>query len=62
MGRPALNYIRTHISIDKKALQRLDAIVGEKGRAAFIRKALDQALDTVEEAQRIAAKSGKRDE
>lgn len=62
VGRPRLDYIRTHISIDAKALARLDAIVGEKGRAAFIRKALDQALDTVEEAQRIAAKSGKKAE
>ncbi|MDR7231407.1 metal-responsive CopG/Arc/MetJ family transcriptional regulator [Caulobacter sp. BE264] len=62
MGRPRLDYIRTHISIDAKALARLDAIVGEKGRAAFIRKALDQMLDAVEEAQRIAAKSSKKAE
>jgi len=56
VGRPRLDYIRTHISLDAKALARLDAIVGEKGRAAFIRKATNQMLDAVEEAQRIAAK------
>ncbi len=56
MGRPRLDYIRTHISFEKEALRRLDALVGEKGRAAFIRKATNQMLDAVEEAQRIAAK------
>lgn len=56
MGRPPLDYIRTHISFDREVLRRLDKIVGEKGRAAFIRKATNQMLDAVEEAQRIAAK------
>jgi metal-responsive CopG/Arc/MetJ family transcriptional regulator len=56
MGRPRLDYIRTHISIDRFALARLDRIVGEKGRAAFIRMALDQALDTAEAAHRIKVK------
>jgi hypothetical protein len=62
MGRPRLDYVRTHFSIDRKALARLDAIVGEKGRAAFVRMALDQMLDAVEEAQRIAAKGGRKPE
>ncbi len=62
MGRPVLNYIRTHISIDAKALARLDKIVGEKGRAAFIRMALDQALDTAEAAQKMTAKGGRKPE
>lgn len=62
MGRPALNYIRTHISIDRFSLARLDKIVGEKSRAAFIRMALDQALDTAEAAQRMATSAGKRSE
>lgn len=57
MGRPRLDYIRTHVSIDRFALMRLDMIVGEKGRAAFIRMALDQALDTAETAQRMALKT-----
>ncbi len=62
MGRPALNLTRTHISFEKETLRRLDALVGEKGRAAFIRKATDQMLNAVEEAQRIAAKGGKKAE
>lgn len=60
MGRPRLDYLRTHISIDRSAIARLDAIVGEKGRAAFIRKALDQMLDQVEEAQRIATDAARK--
>jgi hypothetical protein len=62
MGRPRLDYIRTHFSIDRRALARLDAIVGVKGRAAFVRKALDQMLDQVEEAQRIAAQAARKPE
>lgn len=62
MGRPRLDYVRTHFSIDRRALERLDAIVGEKGRAAFVRKALDQMLDQVEEAQRIAARAARKGE
>ncbi|NBB64666.1 hypothetical protein GVN18_36025 [Pseudomonas sp. ODNR1LW] len=57
MGRPPLNLTRTHISFEKESLRRLDALVGEKGRAAFIRQALDHALDTAEMAQRMAAKT-----
>lgn len=57
MGRPRLDLIRTHISIDRFALARLDKLVGEKGRSAFIRMALDQALDTAETAQRMVAKA-----
>ncbi len=57
MGRTRMDYIRTHFSIDRKALERLDKLVGDKGRAAFVRMALDQALDTAEAAQRIAAKN-----
>lgn len=57
MGRKRLDYIRTHFSIERNALARLDKLVGDKGRAAFVRMALDQALDTAEAAQRIATKS-----
>lgn len=62
MGRTRLDYIRTHVSIEAEALARLDRIVGEKGRAAFIRMALDQALDTAEAAQRLATKAGRKPE
>lgn len=58
MGRTRMDYIRTHFSITPEALARLDALVGDKGRAAFVRMALDQALDTAEAAQRIVTKSG----
>lgn len=58
MGRPALNFERTHISFDPRALARLDAIVGEKGRAEFIRMALDLALEVAEATQRAAIKTG----
>lgn len=60
MGRPFLDMIRTHISFDRQSLARLDALVGEKGRAAFVRRALDQALDTAEMAQQLAADQAKR--
>lgn len=60
MGRTRMNYIRTHFSIDRNALARLDKLVGDKGRAEFVRMALDQALDTAEAAQRIVTKSGRK--
>jgi len=58
MGRERLDHIRTHIGFDVKTLERLDAIVGPKGRAAFVRQAVDQMLDQVETAQRIAGQAG----
>lgn len=60
MGRPPLNMIRTHISFDPKTLQRLDALVGEKGRAAFVRKATDHMLDAVEASREIEADAKRR--
>lgn len=58
MGRRSMGYIRTHFSITPEALARLDKLVPHKGRAEFVRMALDQALDTAEAAQRIVTKSG----
>lgn len=60
MGRDRLDHIRTHIGFDKQTLARLDAIVGPKGRAAFVRQAVDQMLDQVETAQRIAGQAGRK--
>lgn len=60
MGRPALYLRRTHISFSTETLARLDAIVGEKGRAAFIRKATEQMLDAVELANKLTAEQAKR--
>ncbi|MDV3253362.1 hypothetical protein DevBK_18655 [Devosia sp. BK] len=59
MGRPPLYMIRIHTSVSAEALNRMDKIVGEKGRAAFIRKAIDQMLDTVEAAEEMKAKKSK---
>jgi len=60
MGRPPLKLLRTHIAFDPETLRRLDRIVGPKGRAAFIRDAVDKALDTVELAQKLEAEKAKR--
>lgn len=60
MGRPPLNLTRTHISFEKETLRRLDALVGEKGRAAFIRQAVDQMLDAVELSRRLEAEARAR--
>ena len=54
MGRPPLDYIRTHVSIEPEALARLDKLVGPKGRAEFIRRALNHALDMAEHGRRSA--------
>ncbi|MDO8800037.1 MAG: hypothetical protein Q7J39_06840 [Phenylobacterium sp.] len=53
---------RTHISFTKESLARLDALVGKKGRAEFVRMALDQALDTAEATQRMVVKGGRKPE
>ena len=59
MGRPPLYMIRIHTSLSAKALNRMDKIVGEKGRAAFIRKAVDQMLDAVEHTKELEARKSK---
>lgn len=60
MGRPPLMMLRTHISFPPETLDRIDRIVGEKGRAAFIRKAVDQLLDSVELTKKLEADQVKR--
>ena len=62
MGRPPLFMIRVHTSLTAHALNRMDKIVGEKGRSAFIRKAVDQLLDAVEAGEQMKAKKVKADE
>lgn len=59
MGRPPLYMIRIHTSLSAEALNRMDKIVGQKGRAAFIRKAVDQLLDAVEHTKELEAKKSK---
>lgn len=60
MGRPPLMMIRTHISFDPETLDRLDRIVGPKGRAEFVRQAVNRALDAYESAEKIKADAEKR--
>lgn len=60
MGRPPLMMLRTHISFPPETLARIDRIVGQKGRAAFVRKAVDQMLDAVELARKLEAQQVKR--
>lgn len=62
MGRPPLKMLRTHIAFSPETLRRLDRIVGPKGRAAFVRAAVDQALDTIELARKLEAEKGKKGE
>lgn len=60
MGRPPLMMLRTHISFPPETLRRIDAIVGAKGRAAFVRQAVDQMFDAVELSRKLEAEQGKR--
>jgi metal-responsive CopG/Arc/MetJ family transcriptional regulator len=62
MGRPPLHLLRTHISFAPETLDRIDRIVGEKGRSEFVRKAVDQLLDSVEHTEMLKAKQAKRGE
>ena len=60
MGRPPLMMLRTHISFPPETLKRLDALVGPKGRAEFVRKAVEQMLAAVEHSRELEAKEAKR--
>jgi metal-responsive CopG/Arc/MetJ family transcriptional regulator len=62
MDRPPLFIIRVHTSLTAHALNRMDKIVGEKGRSAFIRKAVDQMLDALEAGEQMKAKKAKAGE
>ena len=62
MGRPPLHLIRTRVSLDAETLARLDALVGEKGRAPFVRNAVKQMLDAVDFSRKLEAEAKGRDE
>lgn len=47
MGRPPLNHTRTHLHLPQEDLDRIDAIVGDKGRSKFIRDAIRAKLDQI---------------
>lgn len=55
MGRPALNVTPTVVRLTKKALDRIEALVGPNQRSAFIRQAVDEELKRRE----TALKKGK---
>lgn len=45
MGRPPLHMTTTHLNLPQDMLDRMDAIVGPKGRSKFARQAIGQLLD-----------------
>lgn len=45
MGRPPLHNVTTHMNLPQDLLDRMDAIVGPKGRSKFARQAIGQLLD-----------------
>lgn len=53
MGRPPLNLRRTHVAFPRETIEEIDALVGVKGRSAFIQKAVEQMLDAVRTAKRL---------
>lgn len=62
MGRPPLFLIRLHVSLTADALNRMDKIVGPKGRAKFVREAVEQRLDNIEKARKLDAATGPKSE
>lgn len=48
MGRPPLGNIATMVRLPAEMIKRIDAIVGRYGRAAFIRRAVADALNREE--------------
>jgi predicted DNA-binding protein len=45
MGRPPLHMKGTHVRLPEETMQRIDALVGNKRRAQFIREAIDRELE-----------------
>jgi hypothetical protein len=45
MGRPPLHMITTHLNLPQDLLDRMDALVGPRGRSKFARQAIGQLLD-----------------
>jgi len=48
MGRPPLNMQVTNVRFPAETLRRIDALVGEKQRASFIREAVARELERAE--------------
>ena len=58
MGRPPLGNISTHINLPQDLLDRMDAIVGPKGRSKFARQATGQLLDRLAPTEAITESNG----
>lgn len=50
MGRPKLNVKQVSVHLPVEICQRIDTLVGGYGRSAFIRQAIEKALDEAEKA------------
>ncbi|WP_090427948.1 hypothetical protein [Ensifer sp. OV372] len=48
MGRPPLDMKATLVRFPAETLERIDALVGDKHRAKFIREAVERELDRME--------------
>lgn len=51
MGRPALNVKRISVFLNPETYQRIDDLVGAQKRSAFIRQAIERALDEAEKSK-----------
>ena len=56
MGRPPLNMQATNIRFPKELLDRIDALVGDKHRAKFIREAVEARVIYREELAKLDGK------
>lgn len=53
MGRPALKLMRIHVMLDPEVIEKIDALVGNKGRAKFVRQAVDRLLESADLIKKI---------
>lgn len=60
MGRPPLNHHATTVRFPQELLDRIDAIVGEKQRAIFIREAVEARVRYAEELKSLGGSQNKR--
>lgn len=52
LGRHALGFKLVHVRLSHDTVARIDALAGSYGRAGFIRKAIEEALDRMEREQK----------
>jgi len=54
MGRPSLDMKATNVRFPESLLSRIDALVGQKQRAKFIREAVEARVRYAEELRKMA--------